>query len=95
MRPRIRLTKPRGRLSCGSDRSSAPAPPWRWRAARAPFNGLGIAGVAPRVDIVNLRADQDSGYFFIQPTVDALTYAGDQGIDVVNMSFYIDPWLYN
>jgi subtilisin family serine protease len=61
----------------------------------APLNGLGIAGVAPRVDIVNLRAGQDSGYFFIQPVVDALTYAGDHGIDVVNMSFYIDPWLYN
>ena len=28
-------------------------------------------------------------------TVDALTYAGDNGIDVVNMSFFIDPWLYN
>jgi subtilisin family serine protease len=54
-----------------------------------------MAGVAPRVDIVNLRAGQDSGYFFIQPVVDALTYAGDHGIDVVNMSFYIDPWLYN
>ncbi len=27
--------------------------------------------------------------------VDALTYAGDHGIDVVNMSYYIDPWLYN
>lgn len=61
----------------------------------APLNGLGIAGVAPRVDLVNLRAGQDSGYFFVQPVVDALTYAGDHGIDVVNMSFYIDPWLYN
>jgi lantibiotic leader peptide-processing serine protease len=61
----------------------------------APLNGIGIAGVAPRVDLVNLRAGQDSGYFFVQPTVDALTYAGDHGIDVVNMSFYIDPWLYN
>jgi subtilisin family serine protease len=61
----------------------------------APLNGLGMAGVAPRVDLVNLRAGQDSGYFFIQPVVDALTYAGDHGIDVVNMSFYIDPWLYN
>ena len=27
--------------------------------------------------------------------LDALTYAGDHGIDVVNMSYYIDPWLYN
>jgi len=61
----------------------------------SPINGLGIAGVAPDAEIVNLRAGQDSGYFFLQPTVDALTYAGNNGIDVVNMSFYIDPWLYN
>jgi subtilisin family serine protease len=27
--------------------------------------------------------------------VDALTYAADIGVDVVNMSYYIDPWLYN
>jgi subtilisin family serine protease len=44
---------------------------------------------------VNIRAGQDSGFFFLQPTVNALTYAGDHGIDVVNMSFFIDPWLYN
>jgi subtilisin family serine protease len=61
----------------------------------SPINGLGIAGVAPNVTLVNIRAGQDSGYFFLQPTVDALTYAGNAGIDVVNMSFYIDPWLYN
>jgi len=61
----------------------------------SPRNGLGIAGVAPRVSLVNLRAGQDSGYFFLQATVDALTYAGDVGIDVVNMSFYVDPWLFN
>ncbi|MEA2346111.1 MAG: lantibiotic leader peptide-processing serine protease, partial [Thermoanaerobaculia bacterium] len=61
----------------------------------SPRNGVGIEGVAPGVDLVNIRAGQDSGYFFIGPVVDALTYAGDAGIDVVNMSFYIDPWLYN
>lgn len=61
----------------------------------SPINGLGIAGVAPNVTIVNIRAGQDSGYFFLQPSVDALTYAGDIGVDVVNMSYYIDPWLYN
>ena len=54
-----------------------------------------MAGVAPNVTLVNLRAGQDSGYFFLQPSVDALTYAGDHGIDVVNMSYFIDPWLYN
>jgi len=61
----------------------------------AALNGVGMAGVAPKVDLVNLRAGQDSGYFFVGPTLDALTYAGDNGIDVVNMSFYIDPWLFN
>lgn len=61
----------------------------------SPRNGIGIEGVAPGVDIVNVRAGQDSGYFFIGPFVDAMTYAADVGVDVINMSFYIDPWLYN
>jgi subtilisin family serine protease len=61
----------------------------------ASLNGLGTAGVAPNVTLVNVRAGQDSGFFFLQETVDALTYAGDIGIDVVNMSYYTDPWLFN
>jgi lantibiotic leader peptide-processing serine protease len=58
-------------------------------------NGLGVSGVAPRVTLVNIRGGQDSGYVFLQPVVEALVYAGLVGIDVVNMSFYIDPWLFN
>jgi lantibiotic leader peptide-processing serine protease len=61
----------------------------------SPINGIGMAGVAPEVTLVNLRAGQDSGFFFLQPSVDALTYAGDIGVDVANMSYFIDPWLYN
>lgn len=61
----------------------------------AELNGLGTAGVAPKVTLVNIRGGQDSGFVFLQPVVDALTYAGTIGIDVVNMSFFIDPWLYN
>jgi subtilisin family serine protease len=61
----------------------------------AALNGLGTAGVAPGVTLVNIRAGQDSGYFFLQPTIDAMTYAADIGVDVVNMSYYTDPWLYN
>jgi subtilisin family serine protease len=61
----------------------------------APINGIGIAGVAPNVTLVNIRAGQDSGYFFLKSTLDALTYAGRIGVDVVNMSYYTDPWLYN
>ena len=58
-------------------------------------NGIGIGGVAPDATIVNVRAGQDSGYFFLYETVAALAYAGDTHLDVVNMSFYTDPWLYN
>ena len=61
----------------------------------SPINGLGIAGVAPKVTLVNIRAGQDSGFFFLAEVVNAITYAADIGIDVVNMSFYTDPWLYN
>ncbi|MEV0389955.1 S8 family serine peptidase [Nonomuraea sp. NPDC050643] len=61
----------------------------------SPINGVGIAGVAPGVQILNLRAGQDSGFFFLKPSLDALTYAADIGVDVVNMSYFVDPWLFN
>ncbi|WP_426566554.1 S8 family peptidase [Angustibacter sp. McL0619] len=61
----------------------------------SPINGLGTAGVAPGVTLVNLRAGQDSGFFFLAPTLQAISYAGDIGVDVINMSFFTDPWLYN
>jgi subtilisin family serine protease len=61
----------------------------------AAANGAGLSGVAPNVTLVNLRAGQDGGLFFLQPVVDALTYGADIGVDVINMSFYVDPWRYN
>jgi lantibiotic leader peptide-processing serine protease len=61
----------------------------------SPINGFGMAGVAPGVTLVNIRAGQDSGFFFLEPTLQAMRYAGDVGIDVVNMSFYTDPWQFN
>ena len=61
----------------------------------AAANGFGVSGVAPGVRLVSLRGGQDSGYVFLQPVVDALTYGADIGVDIVNMSFYVDPWLYN
>ncbi|GIJ32260.1 Serine protease, subtilisin family [Micromonospora sediminimaris] len=61
----------------------------------AAANGFGLSGVAPKVSLVNLKGGQDSGYFFLNPVVNALLHAGRSGLDVVNMSFYVDPWLYN
>jgi subtilisin family serine protease len=61
----------------------------------AELNGIGVSGVAPEVTLVNLRAGQDSGFFFLFETLAAYTYAADNGIDVVNMSFFTDPWWMN
>jgi subtilisin family serine protease len=61
----------------------------------AAANGFGVSGVAPSVSLVNLRAGQDAGSFFLTPVVDALTYGADVGVDVINMSFYVDPWYMN
>jgi lantibiotic leader peptide-processing serine protease len=61
----------------------------------AAANGIGVSGVAPNVTLVELKGGQDSGYFFLNPVVNALTHAANSGIDVVNMSFFVDPWLYN
>ncbi len=61
----------------------------------AAANGVGVAGVAPNVTLVEVRAGQDSGYVFLNPVLSAITYAADAGLDVVNMSFYVDPWLFN
>ncbi|MDM4721187.1 S8 family serine peptidase [Micromonospora sp. WMMA1363] len=61
----------------------------------AAANGFGLSGVAPKVSLVELKGGQDSGYFFLEPVVKSLLHAGRAGLDVVNMSFYVDPWLYN
>ncbi|XVX22045.1 S8 family serine peptidase [Actinomycetota bacterium] len=60
----------------------------------AALNGFGLSGVAPTIGLVNLRAGQDSGYFFLGPVSNAITYAADNGVDVVNMSFYVDPYAF-
>ncbi len=60
----------------------------------APVNGIGIAGVAPEATIVALKACTQEGYCFADSVEAALRYAGDNGIDVVNLSLYADPYLY-
>jgi subtilisin family serine protease len=61
----------------------------------AAANGVGVAGVAPNVTLVEVRGGQDSGFVFLNPVINALTYSADIGLDVVNMSFFVDPWLFN
>jgi subtilisin family serine protease len=60
----------------------------------APINGVGIAGVAPDATIVALKACTESTYCYGYAVADALRYAGDHQIDVVNMSLFADPYLF-
>lgn len=60
----------------------------------APINGIGIAGVAPEATIVGLKACTIEGYCFADSVAAALRYAGDVGIDIVNLSLFADPYLY-
>ncbi len=58
----------------------------------APINGIGIAGVAPEAEIVALKACIAGGYCMADSVAAALRYAGDIGLDVVNLSLYADPY---
>ena len=60
----------------------------------APVNGIGIAGVAPDATIVALKACTVVGYCFADSVAAALRYAGDQRLDIVNLSLFADPYLY-
>jgi lantibiotic leader peptide-processing serine protease len=60
----------------------------------APINGIGIAGVAPEATIVALKACTVATFCFVDSVAAALRYAGDQGLDIVNLSLFADPYLY-
>lgn len=58
------------------------------------LNGIGIVGVAPEATIVGLKACTIMGFCFADSVAAALRYAGDQRLDVVNLSLFADPYLY-
>jgi subtilisin family serine protease len=60
----------------------------------APVNDWGIAGVAPEATIVALKACTKQGYCFADSVAAALRYAGDQRLDIVNLSLFADPYLF-
>jgi subtilisin family serine protease len=56
----------------------------------AQANGVGIVGVAPNVTLVPVKVCDATGYCYVSSVVDGITYAGDQKLDVINMSFFVD-----
>ena len=57
-------------------------------------NGIGIVGVAPEATIVAVKVCTIEGFCFADSVAAALRYAGDQRLDVVNLSLFADPYLY-
>jgi len=60
----------------------------------APVNGVGIAGVAPEATIVGIKVCTEVGFCFADSVAAALRYAGDNDIDIVNLSLFADPYLF-
>jgi len=55
--------------------------------AAAANNNLGIAGVAPKVKVMNLRAFDPDGFGEEDDVAAAILYAIENGVKVINMSF--------
>jgi thermitase len=55
--------------------------------AAAKDNGVGIAGVAPDARVLPLRVLDATGSGYLSDIINALQFAGDEGVQVVNASF--------
>ncbi|GAB3533927.1 S8 family serine peptidase [Arthrobacter tecti] len=54
-------------------------------------NGVGIVGVAPGVRIASVKVTNDSNLIYPEYAVCGFMWAGLNGMDVTNNSYYIDP----
>ena len=54
-------------------------------------NGVGIVGVAPNVRMASVKVVNDDGYIYPEYAICGFMWAGMQGMDVTNNSYYIDP----
>lgn len=57
-------------------------------------NGHGIAGVAPGVKVASVKVVDDQGYIYPEAAVCGFMWAAEQGFQVTNSSYYIDPWIF-
>jgi hypothetical protein len=56
----------------------------------AQVNGIGMVGVAPNVTLVPVKVCDTAGYCYASSSAAAITYAGTQKLDVINMSYFVD-----
>ena len=60
----------------------------------APRNGVGIVGVAPAARMASVKVVNDDGFIYPEYAVCGFMWAGLQGMDVTNNSYYVDPFMY-
>jgi subtilisin family serine protease len=61
----------------------------------AALNGVGVAGVAPGAKVASVKVVSDEGFIFPEAAVCGFLWAADQGMQITNNSYYIDPWELN
>ncbi len=57
-------------------------------------NGVGITGVAPNVRMASVKVVNDDGFIYPEYAICGFMWAGMQGMDVTNNSYYVDPFEY-
>ncbi len=57
-------------------------------------NGVGIVGVAPNVRMASVKVVSDDGFIYPEYAICGFMWAGLEGMDVTNNSYYIDPFMY-
>ena len=60
----------------------------------ANHNDIGIDGIAPQARIVAIQATNDNRLIYPEYVTCAFMWAADHGVDIVNNSYSMDPWVY-
>ena len=60
----------------------------------ANHNDIGIDGIAPESTIVAIQATNDNRLIYSEYVTCAFMWAADHGVDIVNNSYSMDPWVY-
>ena len=60
----------------------------------ANHNDIGIDGIAPQASIVAIQATNDNRLIYPEYVTCAFMWAADHGVDIVNNSYSMDPWVY-
>jgi subtilisin family serine protease len=57
-------------------------------------NGEGIVGVAPNARMASVKVVNNDGFIYPEYAICGFMWAGLQGMDVTNNSYYVDPFMY-